>query len=156
MLSTQIAKHLRDVHYGGNWTYSSFKDVINGVDWQMATTQVDSLNTIALLTFHMNYYIERVNRVLQGYTLEASDKLSFLLSEISSEDQWQALIKKTFADVDQCISLIEKLPENIWSEDFTDKKYGSYYRNFHGIIEHCHYHLGQIAIIKKLVQNKKG
>jgi hypothetical protein len=29
------------------------------------------------------------------------------------------------------------------------EKYGNYYRNIHGIIEHIHYHLGQIVLIEK-------
>ena len=47
--------------------------------------------------------------------------------------------------------LVERLPQETLWEDFTDKKYGTYYRNLHGIIEHTHYHLGQILIIKKII-----
>ena len=36
------------------------------------------------------------------------------------------------------------------------EKYGTYYRNFHGLIEHAHYHLGQIVLIKKLVAASKA
>ncbi|MGN6163930.1 MAG: hypothetical protein ACTHOF_05245 [Flavisolibacter sp.] len=36
-------------------------------------------------------------------------------------------------------------------EIFVDEKYGTYYRNLQGIIEHTHYHLGQIVLIKKLL-----
>jgi hypothetical protein len=48
-------------------------------------------------------------------------------------------------------TLVEALPEAQLWEDFGDPKYGNYYRNIQGIIEHCHYHLGQIALVKKLV-----
>ena len=41
----------------------------------------------------------------------------------------------------------------LW-ETFADEKYGHYYRNLHGIIEHTHYHLGQIVLIKKLLQQQ--
>ncbi|MCB0427944.1 MAG: DUF1572 domain-containing protein [Mangrovimonas sp.] len=150
-ISVQLAKHLREVYQGGNWTYSSFKDVLEGIGWQQATTQIASLNTIALLVYHSGYYIERTTRVLQGHPLEGSDKLSFMVPEINNKAQWQALVQKAFDDVERCASLIEKLPDTIWSETFVSEKYGSYYRNFQGMIEHCHYHLGQIAIIKKLL-----
>jgi len=43
------------------------------------------------------------------------------------------------------------LPESKLSETFLDEKYGNYYRNIHGIIEHTHYHLAQIVLIKKLL-----
>jgi hypothetical protein len=33
--------------------------------------------------------------------------------------------------------------------DFDDGKYGTVLRNILGLIEHTHYHLGQIVILKK-------
>jgi hypothetical protein len=51
--------------------------------------------------------------------------------------------------------MIEQLPETKLWEDFWGEKYGNFYRNFHGIIEHGHYHLGQIVLIKKIIQQAK-
>lgn len=48
---------------------------------------------------------------------------------------------------------LETLDEAKLFEDFADPKYGNYYRNLHGIIEHTHYHLGQIVLIKKLLKD---
>lgn len=64
-----LAKHLRDVHFGGNWTTSNLKDNLAGVSWQQATRQVYELNTIATLVFHTSYYISAVLKVLQGEPL---------------------------------------------------------------------------------------
>ncbi len=36
-------------------------------------------------------------------------------------------------------------------ENFVDEKYGNYYRNIDGIIDHSYYHFGQISLIKKLI-----
>ena len=58
---------------------------------------------------------------------------------------------KIWKDVERFVKLIEKLPDSILGENFTDKKYGTYFRNLNGIIEHTHYHLGQIVIIKKIL-----
>ena len=154
-LPIQIAKHLREVHFGGNWTASNLKDHLVGLTWQQATTQVYSFNTIALLVYHMNYYIRAVSKVLQGESLDASDKYSFNLPPIESQDDWENLLDKTWADAENFASLIEQLPENTLWEDFSDNKYGNYYRNLHGIIEHTHYHLGQIVLIKKMVLEAK-
>ena len=150
-LPTQIAKHFREVHFGGNWTASNLKDHLTGLTWQQATTQVYSFNTIALLVYHMNYYIRAVSKVLQGESLDASDKYSFNLPPIESQDGWENLLDKTWADAENFASLIEQIPENKLWEDFSDNKYGNYYRNLHGIIEHTHYHLGQIVLIKKIL-----
>lgn len=58
---------------------------------------------------------------------------------------------KSFADAENFAALIEQMPEPKLWETFTDEKYGIYYKNLTGIIEHCHYHLGQIVLIKKIL-----
>jgi uncharacterized damage-inducible protein DinB len=150
-LTAQIAKHFRDIHFGGNWTSVNLKDSLADVSWQQATTQVHSFNTIAKLTYHVNYYVQEVLKVLQGEALTASDKFSFDVPLIQSQADWEKLMKKTWAEAEQFASLIEQLPESKLVEVFTDEKYGNYYRNLHGIIEHTHYHLGQIILIKKIL-----
>jgi len=150
-LITQIAKHFRDVHFGGNWTSSNLKEALADVTWQQATTQVSSLNTIAALVYHINYYISAVAGVLQGEPLNAHDKYSFDLPPIHSDEDWKQLLDKMWGDAETFAGLIEQMPESKLGEVFVDEKYGTYYRNIHGIIEHTHYHLGQIVLIKKML-----
>lgn len=150
-LTAQIAKHFREVHFGDNWTSSNLKDALAGVSWQQAVTKVDSLNTIAALVYHINYYVSAVLKVLQGEPLTASDKYSFDLPPITSDEDWQRLLDKLWTDAENFAAMIEQLPDSQLDEIFVDEKYGTYYRNLQGIIEHTHYHLGQIVLIKKLV-----
>jgi len=150
-LPAQIAKHFRDVHFGGNWTSVNLKETLANITWQQAITKVDSLNTIAALVYHMNYYVSAVAKVLQGESLTAKDKYSFDLPPISSQEDWESLVDKFWTDAETFTSLIEQLPESKLEETFVDEKYGTYYRNLHGIVEHIHYHLGQIVLIKKLL-----
>lgn len=154
-LTRQIAKHLRDVHFGGNWTTSNLKDSLSDVTWQQATTQVQSFNTIAALVYHVNYYVSAVLKVLEGETLNAKDEYSFNHPPVLCREDWEKLLDKTWADAERFSSLVEQMPETRLEEDFTDAKYGTYYRNIAGITEHLHYHLGQIVIIKKLLSAEK-
>lgn len=150
-LTKQMAKHVREIHFGGNWTCSNLKDTLVDVSWQQATRQVYSFNTIATLVFHVNYFVSAAMRVLQGEALNANDKYSFEHPPIFSQEDWDNLVNKTLEDAETFAALIEQLPESKLWETFEDEKYGIYYRNIHGIIEHTHYHLGQIALIKKLL-----
>jgi hypothetical protein len=147
----QIAKQLRDVHFGGNWTASNLKENLADVSWQQAITRVYSFNTIAALVYHMNYYVGAVLKVLQGEPLSARDKYSFDHPPILSKEDWEKLLDKSWRDAESLAVSIEQLPENRLQEDFADNKYGSYHRNIHGTIEHIHYHLGQIVLIKKIL-----
>ncbi len=149
--STHIAKHFRDVHFGGNWTSVNLKTQLEGVTWQQATKQVHGFNSIAALVFHIHYYVGAVTKVLQGGPLDASDKYSFDCPPIQSQADWESMLDKTWADAEIFAGLIEQWPESKLWEDFSDNKYGNYYRNLHGIIEHIHYHLGQIVLIKKIL-----
>ena len=150
-LPTQIAKHIKDVYFGGNWTSVNLKETLADVTWQQATTQVHNFNTISMLVYHINYFVDAVVTVLQGEQLTAHDKYSFDLSPILSQQDWEKLLDKTWINAETFAGLVEQLPENKLWEDFSDKKYGNYYRNLHGIIEHTHYHLGQIVLIKKIL-----
>lgn len=150
-LTAQIAKQFRDAYFGGNWTSVNLKESLSGLTWQQATTQVYSFNTIAILVFHMNYYVGVAMKVLQGGPLDGHDKYSFDCPAIQSQEDWEKLLDKTWADAESFASLIEQFPENKLGGTFSDEKYGSYYRNLHGIIEHMHYHMGQIVLIKKIL-----
>lgn len=154
-LTTQIAQHLREVHFGGNWTSSNLKDNLADVSWQQAKTQVGSLNTIAALVFHMNYFVDAVLKVMQGKQLDAHDKYSFDHPPIKSQGDWESLLEKVWADAEELAGLIERMPESQLWEDFADAKYGNYYRNLQGIVEHCHYHLGQVVVVKKMIAEGK-
>jgi hypothetical protein len=151
----QIAKHFRDVYFGGNWTTVNLKDTIADVTWQQATTKVYNLNSIATLVFHINYYVNPVLRVLQGELLNASDKFSFDLPAITSDDDWQKLVTKALTEAELFAEQIEKVDEAKLFEDFADPRYGNYYRNLLGIIEHTYYHLGQISLIKKILTSAR-
>lgn len=150
-LPGHIAKHFREVHFGGNWTGVNLKDTLVGVTWLQATTKVYSFNTIAALVYHINYYISAALMVLHGKPLNAHDKYSFDCPPILSKEDWEDLLIKTRTDAENFAALVEQLPESKLLENFADGKYGNYYRNITGIIEHIHYHLGQIVLIKKIL-----
>ena len=155
-LPVQIAKQIRDVHFGGNWTAVNLKETLNDIGWQEATTRVYSFNTIAALVYHTNYYVSAVIKVLQGAPLDAHDKFSFDHPPILSQSDWEKLLEKTWSDAETFAALVEQLPETKFGDDFSDNKYGTYSRNIHGVIEHLHYHLGQIVLIKKMLRQKES
>lgn len=152
-IASQIAKHLRDVYFGGNWTSVNLKQTLADVDWQQAVQQPADANTIATLVYHMSYYVSAVKKVLEGAPLNASDKLSFDHPEIASQQQWEDFLQHTWAEAEAFAALIAQLPDSRLEENFTDEKYGTYYRNLQGIVEHCHYHLGQIVMVKKMLRS---
>lgn len=149
--SSQLAKHLREVYFGGNWTWSNLRDQLKDVTLEQATTKVHSFNTIAVLTYHIHYYVVSITNVLEGNMLTSKDEESFEHPPLHHENDWRSFQEEVFASAEKLALLIENLPdEKLW-ELFVHQKYGIYYRNLFGLIEHTHYHLGQIALIRKWV-----
>jgi hypothetical protein len=150
-VTAQIAMLIRAVYFGGNWCAVNLKDTLGQVTWQQATTKVYTFNTIAALVYHMNYYVIAILKILQGGPLDAHDKYSYDCPPIQSKEDWEKLLDQFWSDAEEFASRVELLPESKLDEIFSEIKYGNYYRNIHGVIEHLHYHLGQIVLIKKLI-----
>jgi len=151
--SKQIADQFREVQLNGTWISTNLKKELTDVTWQQATTKIGTLNTIADLAFHVNYYVAGVVQVLKGGSLDIRDKFSFDHPPIESQADWEELLAKIWADAEQFASLVEQLSEAQLQEGFVDKKYGNYFRNIIGMTEHSYYHLGQIVLLKKLIRD---
>jgi hypothetical protein len=153
-LTEQIATHIRELHFGENWTAVNMKESLAGIDWQQATTPLQDLNTIAALVYHSNYFVDAILKVLRGEALDSKDSASFDHPPIHAHADWDKVLHKTFADAEAFAELVEQMPETKLWENFKEEKYGNYYKNIHGVIEHTYYHLGQINILKKMLAGK--
>ncbi len=150
--SRQLANRLRGVFLDGTWiANTNYKDQLADVNWKFATTKIGSLNTLAALTYHINYYLAGMLQVFKGGSLDIRDKYSFDLPEIKSEEAWKALTNELWSNAEKFADHIESLSEAQLHAVFTDEKYGSYRRNIEGVIEHSYYHLGQVSLIKKMI-----
>ncbi len=153
-LVQHIAKHLRELHVGVNWTWVNIKDQLSDVTWEEAVQQVYNCNTIAKLAYHIHYYVHVLIPVMEGNQLEAHDKFSFSHPPIESQQDWDDFLNTCLTEAETLANLIEKMPEEkLWTL-LSEEKYGNFYRNLHGLIEHSHYHLGQISILKKIIRAK--
>lgn len=148
----QLASRFREVLLDGKWVANTnFQKNLSDLTWLQATTQIGSLNTIALLTFHVNYYLAGLNQVFAGGPLEIRDKYSFDMPPIQSEADWHNMRNELLTHAKTFANHIEQLSEAQLDQPFVDEKYGSYRRNVEGTIEHCYYHLGQISLLRKMV-----
>jgi hypothetical protein len=156
-LNEQIAKQLRDLFLSGQWigTDLNLKAQLDDVDVNMANAKYESLNTIALLAFHLNYYLEGVMNVFKGGTLDIRDKFSYEMPPITSQEEWDTLRENIYRNAEYFVYLVNQMPASQLNDPFTDEKYGTYFKNLTGMLEHSYYHLGQIVLIKKLLKNKK-
>jgi uncharacterized damage-inducible protein DinB len=151
----QIAKRFREIIFNGTWVANTnYKHQLANSNWEIATTPFQSLNTIALLAQHIHYYINGINTVFKGGTLDIKDKYSFDFASITSQYEWETFLAKFWNDAEEFASLIEQMPDEKLNQVFVDAKYGTYQRNIDAMIEHSYYHLGQIVFLKKIIENE--
>ncbi len=151
--SKQLANRFREVLLNGKWiANTNFQDQLEDVTIEQATTKVSTLNTIALLTFHIDYYIAGLNHFFEQGSLDIRDKFSFDMPPIENDRAWQDMKQRLFQNAETFAKHVEALPNERLDDVFVKEDYGKYARNIDAMIEHSYYHLGQISLIKKMVQ----
>jgi hypothetical protein len=153
--NTALAARLREVLLNGTWiANTNYKDQLTQVSWREATQKVGGLNTIAALTFHINYYLDGLLHAFRTGRLEISDKYSFDLPTLTSESDWDLLVTRLLENAGKFADTVEQMDDETFDRPFIDEKYGTCLRNIEGVIEHSYYHLGQISLIRKLIREQ--
>lgn len=150
LFARQVASHFHDVFFGSPWTGKNYFDALADVHLNMACFRLQDTNSIATIVNHIAYYLAPVRKTLQGLPLEASDRASFEIPEPATEDTFAKAKAYLFSEAKNIVSVINEMTDEQMLSDFYGNKYGNCYKNIVGIIEHCHYHLGQIILIKKV------
>lgn len=151
-----LSKRIRELFLDGKWiANTNYKEQLSEINFQVATTQLVKLNTIAHLVFHIDYYLAGLLQVLNGGDLTIKDRFSFDLPPIASEEDWRGLANRLLTNAGLFAEAVEAVDDDQLSNVFVDAKYGSYQRNIDGVIEHSYYHLGQIVLLKKLISSSK-
>ncbi|MCH5600403.1 DinB family protein [Niabella ginsengisoli] len=150
-----IAQHLLDVHRGGNWTDVNITDTIKDISWQQAIAKTSfSPNSIAMLLHHISYWNRVVAQRGRGIVSTINKENGMNVPPITNENEWLLLKKDNLHSAGELETVIEGYDEgNLFSPILTG--HTSAYKNFQGQVEHVHYHLGQIVMIKKYLEIRK-
>lgn len=154
-LSEAIARHLLEVHYGENWTESWITRVLEDVNRMEAVhPTAGSANTIASLLHHVTFYNRVIQQRLEGIDPVIDAANGFDLPVLGSDEDWERLKADNLQSATALAEQIRKIPDEILQEPILKEVAGSssYYRQLQGVVEHAHYHLGQIVILKNLIR----
>jgi len=150
-----IAHRLKEVLLDGHWiANTNYKEQLLSTNHGQAVQKIGSLNTIASLTFHINYYLSGLLNVFNGGSLEIRDKYSFNCPPIQSEADWENLVSAFLSNAEKFVNKVAAMEDEKFDTIFVDEKYGTYVRNIEGVVEHSYYHLGQISLIRKMISNQ--
>ncbi len=147
-----LADRFREVMLNGKCVANTnFKDKLSTVSFDQAFYTMGQHNSIALLTYHMDYYVKGVLDVYNGQPLTIRDKYSFDMPRLESPEAWEALKKDLNDHSEAYAAKVEQMTDETLRSVFVHSKYGSNQRNIEAMIEHGYYHLGQISLIHKLI-----
>ena len=149
--SKQLAKQVHQVYFGGNWTEVNIKNTVSNITWETATKKIEGFNTILALTYHIHYFTKVQLKVLEEGILGGKDSESYDYPNIASQAEWGGFQSQIWEEAERYIALLSELPNTTLDQPFVNDKHGNYTENIFGLIEHIHYHLGQIIIINKMI-----
>lgn len=145
-----MVKRLRDLFQeDGRVAQTNFRKLLAEIPFSTAIKKAGNPNSIALLTFHVGYYVEGVLDVLNGKPLTIRDAFSFNMPDIADENDWHQMIEQFLANAEALANLVEKQADSFLESPFAGGEYGNWEQNLNVLIEHGYYHLGQMALIRK-------
>lgn len=152
-IKSLVSQHIREV-LKGNWSDIFLTDVLQDVTLDEANFIPPSKNSIAMLVHHLKFYNDVVILRLQNDTRPVNYETNgFDVPVLSSGESWQQLKEDTFSSFIKLAEEVEAMPEGKLFE-LTPSGSATFYKTLHGVVEHAHYHMGQMMIIKKLIRNK--
>lgn len=149
----RIAKLFADLQHGDCWIGINFKEALYGVDAALASKSISNhSNNIWQLVFHITYWRTSVMNRLNG-TLEPPPFKDFTLPEELNEANW----KQTIQDFETAYHQLRSTILNFKQEHLDNpspRPEQTYFQLIMGCLQHDAYHLGQIVLIKKVLDKK--
>lgn len=151
--SEAISKQVTEAYEGNSWSDVCVKDIVSDILFSEAVSvTVASPNSIASILYYIMFYNRAICQRLRGEEPYINDANGFDLSPLQNEDDWKQLVSDAMDTSRALADAIRNFPqEKLFDENPAGK--GTFYKKFHGVIEHNYYHLGQIMILKKLLRS---
>lgn len=154
---TRIADQLRSVLEGDAWHGPSLKDLLNNVSHEQANARpVPKAHCIWELVLHIEVWTRFAQAAMQGtpippFVENMPPEQNWPLIKDSSAANWKAATEKALrAGTDLALD-IEKFGDERLKKSVPGRNY-DFERLLRGSVQHCVYHSGQIAILKKALQ----
>ncbi len=152
--SLLLSNRFREVMLNGRWVANTnFLEQLSQVSLPLAAQTIFQRNSIALLAQHIHYYMQGLIAVFKGGSLDIRDQYSFDFPPLKHEAAWTAFRERFQEDASEFAALVKQMPDEQLDSVFCDEKYGTYGRNIDCLIEHAYYHLGQVVLLRKILES---
>jgi uncharacterized damage-inducible protein DinB len=150
--ATRIADQLRRAFHGEAWHGPAVLELLEGVPAEQSARRPRSgAHSIWEIVLHIGAWENVARRWLAGEIavlphLEGAD--DWPLVHDTNPTAWKQTVDELAANHERLVQLVTKLSDVQLSEKVAGREYNVYFL-LHGLAQHCLYHAGQIAILKK-------
>lgn len=155
-LSTTLARHFRQAYTGGSFSERYLEAELRALNHRQANTSLRGANTVAALAYHLHFYVAGMQSALTGGELDTRDGASWETPAIETEEAWRQLIDECLATGEAFAKTLEALPEDALHEPFHAPTNSSTFVNALGVLEHVYYHLGQVVLLRRELEEDEG
>lgn len=154
-ITNTLSDNLENAFRGNNWTDVSIAATLVDISFAQANLRTAaSPNTIAMLVNHLWYWNTVILQRMAGDDPVVPLTNGFDPDPITSESEWQALVSKAERSFNELAAAIRNYPlDKLGSR--TNRNASTISENLFGIVEHAYYHLGQVVILKHIVQRTR-
>ena len=153
----RIKDQFRRAFEGEAWHGPSVLALLNGVTAQQAAAHpIPGAHSIWELTMHIEAWERACLRRLNSDPARLTDEEDWRPINDKSDAAWESTKQQLLETHRELLEAIAKLEESRLNEPIirsADTPYSSVYVTLHGGVQHDLYHAGQIAMLKKALEN---
>jgi uncharacterized damage-inducible protein DinB len=150
----RLAEEMKEAYEGNPWFGRNAKQLLAEVDEAMAFEKLASQHSIVELVWHMvtwkafaiNRLRKDTSKPLQAF--EAEDWRNLDHNDKSLWPQGLQLLRQTHNEL---VEVVQQQKDEILVEKVAERDY-TYRKLLNGVLQHDIYHLGQIALLKKVLE----
>jgi hypothetical protein len=146
----RILDHYDGVLNGEPWHGDAVWPVLDSIPAQEAAARpIPAAHTIWEIVMHMAFWENVAAQRLAGLRAGLVEELNFPPMPAATEENWRKTLDQLHAADRDFRAALAKLDEKKLDE-LTAAGKRTFYGEAHGIIEHHAYHLGQIALLRRM------
>lgn len=153
----RIRDQFRRAFEGEAWHGPSVLQLLNGITAQQAASHpIPGAHSIWELTLHIAAWESACKRRLEGDPAQLADAEDWQPIDDTSEAAWESTKQSLIDNHRELLNAISNVDESRLNEPVIKDPnipFSSVYVTLHGGVQHDLYHAGQIAMLKKALEN---
>jgi len=148
----RIIEQIEQLHNNNNWAGLNLYGMLNGITDKSANLTLPNFtHTIHQIARHLVTDFVVIKR-LQGIDYKLKDEEIWMPAD-KINCKWADTVNAIKENKNEIIRILQNLSDESLDKPIL-KNQSSVYENLHGYIQHSYYHFGQIALMKKFLENQ--